>query len=57
MNINLPRIISNSLHKDLITDLKLILNNTKDAGAIKTIKDRIDRLETSPEYRTGQNYK
>ena len=52
----MSRVISNKLHKDLITDLKLILNNTKDAGAIETIKDRIDRLEASPEYRTGQNY-
>lgn len=52
----MPRVISNRLHKDLIADYKLILNNTKDPEAIKTLKDRIDRLEASPEWRKGQNY-
>ena len=52
----MPRVISNSLHRDILTDLKIILNNTNNEKAIKTIKDRIDRLESSPEFRKGQNY-
>ena len=50
------RVISESLYKDLIHDYKLILNNTKDPQAIVTLKDRIERLEGSPEFRKGQNY-
>jgi len=54
--LSLPRVIPEQLHKDLTNDLNTILSNTKDEKAIKTIKDRLDRLDICPIFRKGQDY-
>lgn len=53
----MPFVISKKLKNELVRDLKAILNNTNDSKAIEIIKDRIDRLDASPEFQQGQNYK
>lgn len=55
-SLDMPFVISKKLRNDILGDLKMILNNTNDAKAIETIKDRIDRLEKSPQFQPGQAY-
>ena len=52
----MPYVITKKLRNNILSDLKLILNNTNDPKAIETLKDRIDRLESAPEFQPGQSY-